>query len=126
MDTIQDITNIIQVNSINWGILGTMIGIMLLGGLLYNLIHARTFFFNGFNMITLIKENYMRLVWVFLVSSTLCFVLQLIPGVNDYINNLIAFEFEFSSVGLLIIGGIISKIAFENSKPKRNETDTTN
>lgn len=119
MDTLQNISQIIQVNSIEWKVLFIMLGIMMLGGLLYNLWHAREFFFNGFNPVTLIKQNYMRFIWVLSISFVFCLILQLIPGVNDYINSLIAFQFEFSSLGLLILGGFISKIAF--TKVKKNE-----
>lgn len=112
MDTISQINEIV-VNTINWRTVGIMIAIVMLGGLLYNLWHAKDYFFSEkFSLVTMLKENYKRLLWCLIFASTISFALNWIPGTAEMISNLTGNTLTFSAVGLLVFGGLLAKLVF--------------
>jgi len=109
-----------QTNIIELGTIGVMTGIIMLGGFIYNLLHARESVIDGsFQLKKLVKENYVRYIYSLVVAFTVSFTLNWIPASSEIINGLTGNDLTMSSVGLLVFGIALAKGIFVNTKTKK-------
>lgn len=126
MDTIEQVNSIV-VNSIEWGNIGIMVGVLMLGGVIYNLWHARSYLpligALNFNLKKIAIENSVRFVYCLLVSFVFSFTFNWIPESSSFINTTIDANFAMSAVGLLAMGFGLAKVVFSNTikKEVKNE-----
>jgi len=112
----------IVVNEIHWETIGIMTAIIMLGGFIYNLIHARESISNGkFKLLVMIKENYPRFLYSLVCSFTISFTLNWIPESSKFITSLTGTELTYSSVGLLIFGAAFAKLLFNKTTKVKSD-----
>lgn len=119
MDTTQIVQGI-TLNVLNWMLVSQIVFVLMLGGLAYNLWHAREFLpligSSKFNVKKLVVENSIRFLYCLSVSFVLALILNVIPDSAQFLGGLTGQNLVFSAVGLLAAGGFLAKTVFDSSE----------